>query len=329
MTLGEPEPVTTGVSNDPMHLTLSADGKRLVYAVLDNTSHIMKVWFDPSTKSVVGESISVTEGSGLYQTADVSPAGESLVVQRGGIQRDLFIVGVDGTGLRPITNDAYNDHAPRWSPDGSRILFYSDSSGSYQLAMINPDGSGFQQLTNAAFDLRDPIPDPDGSRLAYNDVRRRGGAFTMETGKAWDEQSPVKLPLLTDGDESFLASSWSPDGKWLAGYGNDPTRTAVSDGIYIYSFESDEYEKLTSTGRRPRWLSDSRTLLYADRHGLRLRFHIHSVDRLSREVREVLPAGDGHVFNPVLSPDNRTLYYEYQAPRESDIWMIELPDDPQ
>ena len=87
----------------------------------------------------------------------------------------------------------------------------------------------------------------------------------MDAGKRWDEQEPVPLPPLGDGDGYFVAWSWSPDGKWLAGHG----AAGAPSGIYIYSLESEEYEKLADTGGGPRWLSDSRTLVYNASDGIR------------------------------------------------------------
>ena len=51
------------------------------------------------------------------------------------------------------------------------------------------------------------------------------------------------------------------------------------------------------------------------------------MDRISKDVNEVLSSRGR---SPVPSPvDNRTLYYEYWSPPESDIWLIELPVEPQ
>ena len=37
----------------------------------------------------------------------------------------------------------------------------------------------------------------------------------------------------------------------------------------------------------------------------------------------------GRGFRVVPSPDDRTLYYTFSPRAESDIWLIELPDEPQ
>ena len=315
-TMAEPEAVTTGVAGDSMHLTLSSDGKRIAYGIENSRANIMRVGFDPLKLETVGAPVSVTEGSLSVGAVELSPNGELLAFYRTGSQEDLFVSQADGTGLRQLTDDRYFDRYPRWSPDGSRISFYSNRGGSYQLWIINPDGSGLRRLTN---DPSEPIYttwSPDGSRLAYTDFLT--GSFIMELGTPWEEQSPLALSPLTGGSEFFAPWSWSPDGRWLAGHGTDPTRTPRDNGIYAYSFESGEYERLADTGSHPRWLGDSRTVVYARSGG------ISTLDRITKEIREVLP-GPGPAL-PMPSSDDRTIYYRYTPPTETDIWLITIPE---
>jgi Tol biopolymer transport system component len=54
--------------------------------------------------------------------------------------------GADPTN---ITNDASDDLAPQWSPDGSQIAFASDRDGDNDVYVINSDGSGLAvNITN-------------------------------------------------------------------------------------------------------------------------------------------------------------------------------------
>ena len=73
----------------------------------------------------------------------------------------LYEIGSDGTGLRQITNDSYDDLMPEWLPDGgvafvstrrratSRCFWwgYSDRWHSYTVFRMQPDGSAIQQLS--------------------------------------------------------------------------------------------------------------------------------------------------------------------------------------
>ena len=73
----------------------------------------------------------------------ISPDGKQVAFTALG---DLWIMPVGGAARR-LTNDAYRDRHPRWSPDGARILFYSNRSGRYELWTIDVATGGLQQLT--------------------------------------------------------------------------------------------------------------------------------------------------------------------------------------
>jgi dipeptidyl aminopeptidase/acylaminoacyl peptidase len=59
----------------------------------------------------------------------------------------------DGANQTRLTNNAANDLAPAWSPDGSRIVFTSNRNGSFQLFVMNADGSGQSGITGGPGDV--------------------------------------------------------------------------------------------------------------------------------------------------------------------------------
>ncbi|TDO27517.1 WD40 repeat protein [Kribbella sp. VKM Ac-2527] len=105
--------------------------------------------------------------------SDFSPDGTRLVFlrQTPGAPNpgSLFVVNVDGTGLRQITPDGFNVQCcgnHRWSPDGKRILF-ADTMGA--LWLVNPDGTGLTKFfsdTQGRFAIT-PAWSPDGTRVMF------------------------------------------------------------------------------------------------------------------------------------------------------------------
>jgi hypothetical protein len=63
-------------------------------------------------------------------------------------------------------------------------------------------------------------------------------------------------------------SSWTRDGKWIAGDLIDKSFRRL--GIFIESVETGELRRLTTKGQSPRWLSDSRRILYVEAGTIRL-----------------------------------------------------------
>jgi TolB protein len=76
---------------------------------------------------------------------DVSGDTVVFMSQRDG-NWEIYTVGLDGTRLRQLTDNAANDGLPIWSPDGRSIAFVSDQGGAWALWAMNADGSRRRQL---------------------------------------------------------------------------------------------------------------------------------------------------------------------------------------
>ena len=76
---------------------------------------------------------------------------------------DLWLVGVDGTGLRRLTaHPDGSDSGPLWAPDGKSIYFLSSRSGSSQVWKIARDGGEAATVTNLPVDVNAFVVSPDG-----------------------------------------------------------------------------------------------------------------------------------------------------------------------
>jgi dipeptidyl aminopeptidase/acylaminoacyl peptidase len=104
--------------------------------------------------------------------------------------RHLHIVP-DGTGR--------THEEPAWSPHGSKILFTSPRSGSWQLCTMGPPGGNLSQLT--ATDHTGPgVWSPDGAYIAFTRRPEAGNHFSV-----WIRTAP-------GADETLVSSGGNNDG---------------------------------------------------------------------------------------------------------------------
>ena len=312
--LGPPEPVTTPASW-VSHATFSRDGN-LLLATLAERSNLMKVGFDPGREAVIGSPVAVLKGTRLITSLDWSPDGQWFVFDGPkGSREDLYLIRVDGSGYRQLTDAPFQHRVPRWSPDGARIAFYSNRSGSAQVWTIHPDGSGLGQVTSRETGALYPAWSPDSRRVAVTGSGNKTPNAILEPGRT-DEKRFVFLPLLPTGD-NLNPSSWSRDGRFLAGFRDREDR---STEVLLYSFDTGRWESIDPSGRAPLFLSDSRRLLFQKDNGVVL------FDTETKRSKPILPAGtlpDGWAMKFSISKDDRQIAY-VETQREGDIWMMNL-----
>ena len=104
-----------------------------------------------------------------------SPDGRSIAFESSSAtDMDVWVMNVDGTGLRNLTSDAGNaDREPAWSPDGNAIVFSRQSpfTGDGGLWVIGADGSNPRRLTQTNSVNHHPTWSPDGRWIVFSSDR--------------------------------------------------------------------------------------------------------------------------------------------------------------
>ena len=85
---------------------------------------------------------------------------------------DVVTAIVDDNGQNPgavvnLTGGTGSSRWPTWSPDGSKIAFASDRSGSWQIYVMNSDGSAVVPITDTDGGNIQPAWSPDGQWIAF------------------------------------------------------------------------------------------------------------------------------------------------------------------
>ena len=134
--------------------------------------------------------------------------GGAEVIQAPSIWR-LDLTHAEDAGARTIITAARDrNEGPQSSPDGKKLAFMSDRSGSLEIWTSNQDGSSLVKLTNMG-SCGSPRWSPDSHWIAFDStstgppavyiVPAAGGAATA---------------LVEDASENMVPS-WSNDGRWI------------------------------------------------------------------------------------------------------------------
>ena len=80
---------------------------------------------------------------------------------------NIWLVRADGTQERALTTGAHTETSPRWSPDGSRLLYVSNRSGKAQLYVHTIATRAEVALTNDDRAPSAPVWSADGRQVAF------------------------------------------------------------------------------------------------------------------------------------------------------------------
>ena len=165
-TLGPPEPRTLPAA-DVGGFSLSGDGTKLAYVVVDQTGSVVRTGFDRAAARLSAAPVETVQTSQRISNPVLSPDGQWIAFDSlGSAQEDLFLMHPDGSGIRQLTDDAPRDRLAAFSPDGQRLVFMSDRSGQWDLWTIRLDGSGLSQLSQLKESVFSPLWSPDGKTIA-------------------------------------------------------------------------------------------------------------------------------------------------------------------
>jgi len=146
------------------------------------------------------------------QLAFISPClGRADFYETIYFESSLYIINVDGTGLKQLTTAPGSDFEPAWSPDGTRIAFTSVRDGFRQIYLLDVASLDITLLTNTTISIESSQPSwsPDGARITYM-VKRVG------TYQVWsmNEDGQEGLQLAHSGQDLWdYLPTWSPDGR--------------------------------------------------------------------------------------------------------------------
>ena len=263
---------------------------------------------------------------GKYLAFDL-PAGDTTE------QRDIFLLAIDGSEEIPAVVHPSQDVLVGWSPDGKRLLFASDRSGTtglWSLAFADGRPQGAPELLKPEIG-RHEFMGVTTSGALYSLVWDSGGGTEIRVG-SFDFTAGKFLSKPVAPIQTFVGANefpdWSPDGKYLAYASLRGTVGSRYFVVGIRSVESGHIRELTPSPALVSiqgllWAPDGGSLLVGGQDGTG-RHGIFRVDAQTGQTTAVVPreGNDGPHFL-ATSPDGKKLYYRRGASAGRETAVVE------
>jgi len=248
----------------------------------------------------------------------VSPDGRALAydMPQADGKRDIFLLSLpDGAETRLVEHPA-DDGVPIWQPDGKRVLFMSDRTGSAALwAQKVADGKAVALPEMVKPDIGRnfvPMGFTGNGALFYGIHTDMTDVYVatldLNAGRLLKPPAPISQQMV--GTRNL--ASWSPDGKYLAYLSIRGPGTTPGNTITIRTVDTAEERNFlvdASTIRRLVWVPDGTALIFPGLDRER-RPGVFRVDLTSGAVSTLVQAGPNVVIPQAgVTRDGRSLVY--------------------
>lgn len=256
----DPTPITSNTHNGSLFdIDWSPDGEQIVFISdrnIDGTdtrnlNSVTNVWVINADGTGLTPLTRKTANGVIHDNPIWSPDGSQIVYSAASPldgtdatppdSYNIWVMGADGSNQEPYTRITVDGHSaayPRWSPDGSRIVYASnrafDGSDSLvlneglNLWLMDADGGDHEPLTLYTYASNRQFQaqwTPSGTQIVYNSNSDLNNPETLNansTTNIWiigaDASSPTPLSRLTANGAGCFDHAVSPDGALVSYY---------------------------------------------------------------------------------------------------------------
>lgn len=274
------------------------------------------------------------------------------------VNHDVFTINANGSELTDVTDAAFSQWHPKWSPDGRKLAYLSVSgliirdhaTGNLSLVARHRGRTSGGELHVAIEELS---WSPDGTRLVFS--------WTQSQGR-WPEEPTAEgdhsAIMIVNADGSGLRTlvpsakinrspAWSPDGRWIAFDRYAPNFQYSTDAdIWVIRPSGRDLERIAkeSWNRDPQWTPDGKIIFVGSRDCPPLWYacdEVFEMTRMGTQVKKLIayPTDWGEDLEPdwiqsaaaspdssylvvLLQPYERNWQPEVDAPDQ--LWLYEL-----
>lgn len=258
-----------------------------------------------------------------------SPDGTAIAFNsdRENENEDVYLMNVDGSNLKKLTNfDKSNETVEpgSWSPDGTKIAFYSNMNGNDDIYLTSAEVYKPRLvLADEEHDLQFPSYSPDGKKMVYQI------AMPDKSGElsAYDVESKQSRILLKT-ENTDLGPAFSPDGSQIVFQNKTETNTEIC----LINADGSNLTNLTQNSARdilPSFSPDGRQIAFTtNREGNTGIYRLYVMNNDGSDQRRVY-SGEGLIYSPVWSADGRKILFARDADGTGNFQLVSIDaEDP-
>ena len=199
------EAIDTVDVNGCAQYSLSDNGDLAYLSAGEDQAELELVWLHLS-----GKTSRADIGTAYALQLSLRPDGKQVAALVPAANDKIFIYDFTRKTMTRLTNSPGNDSFPRWSPDGTQLLYQNDRDGSGDLYVIPSDGSApARRISAGPFDDLPGTWTPDGLRILLSRVDAEGNpVIHIMPADGSEEPEP-----LFDSEYSSTQPRISPDGR--------------------------------------------------------------------------------------------------------------------
>lgn len=222
------------------------------------------------------------------------------------------------TLLARLTHNSAMEGAPVWSPDGSKIAFWSNRDGKKEIYLMDADGSNVKRLTHNLADEDNPKWTPDGRKILF-DSDRDGNMeiYVMDA----DGSNQTRL---TRNNAYDSATTWSPDGSMIAFASNRDNSNSYNLDIYVMNADGSNVRRIVDDPEydaEPKWSPDGQKILFVT--GRNTTFNVYEMNpggTGQRKLNSDVNKSDG---SPAWSFDGRNIAFVRNVEGKDQIYVMD------
>ncbi|MFQ5584936.1 MAG: hypothetical protein ACE5GL_10915, partial [Calditrichia bacterium] len=241
--------------------------------------------------------------------------------------RRIWIADEFGRNPQQLTFDpseAVSHVIPRWSPDGTKIVFQNIEKNKFDIRTVDIATKEITWITNDSYPDINPVWSQSGKAIYFSSYRS-GGRNIWRVPVTTVGRSAGKAQQVTTGAGEDVQLALSGDGKQMAfsilKINADIWKLPVSPQTGEQTGAPQSVIATTREDSRGAWSPDGTQIVFnSDRRG-DMNIWLHSI--INGSTRQ-LTDGPGGDYQPNWSPDQKKNVFFSTRSGNSDIWVVEV-----